>query len=338
MEYLSELEASVFFNNLTVELQTYLIGRGGQYSISATDLIRKIPKNLLDNPDDIMTFLRSKDISHIHATSEGGSPNDFYNWIFEDPSVNRSRGADFMENHEIFEAELDNNIDAYFIDLETPDAVLENAPDIEDLFTVTSSDSFESTSNILESNLEGAFGATISTGYVVTRLAKQAMNYLEGIDLKEFRHNSKYRNRVINEAIHDFASGGWEEAAKAIVMGIFIATFPPLRLIFIGQGLASLMALGFRWLSTKKIFPGKVGLAFARIADSLDLIAGFFRKLMKFAERIVDSLVETIIKIAKNIGKKIKEIAIKIYEWLMNFFFPENKNLILDNRILLLSD
>ena len=149
MEYLSELEASVFFNNLTVELQTYLIGRGGQYSISATDLIRKIPKNLLDNPDDIMTFLRSKDISHIHATSEGGSPNDFYNWIFEDPSVNRSRGADFMENHEIFEAELDNNIDAYFIDLETPDAVLENAPDIEDLFTVTSSDSFESTSNIL---------------------------------------------------------------------------------------------------------------------------------------------------------------------------------------------
>ena len=79
-------------------------------------------------------------------------------------------------------------------------------------------------------------------------------------------------------------------------------------------------------------------MAFARIAESLDLIADFFRKLMKFAERIVDSLVETIIKIAKNIGEKVKEIAIKIYKWLMNFFFPENENLILDNRILLLSD
>ena len=148
--YLSDLEALNLFSQIPDSLQSYLIARGGQYGISGTELLRKVPQHLVDNPLDVEEYLRSKDISHIQATSQGGSPNDFNNWIFEDPSINRARGADPMNFHEQI-SEIDNNIDAYLIDSSTPDDLISNAVSV-DIESVIAENNFELLNEFLESN------------------------------------------------------------------------------------------------------------------------------------------------------------------------------------------
>ena len=109
-----------------------------------------------------------------------------------------------------------------------------------------------------------------------------------------------------------------------------IVSFPPLRYLLIGKYTAGLMSLGFRWLSARKFLSGKVGLAFARIGDSLDNIASFFKKLFKFAEVLIDRLVEIVISVAKKIGKIIQTIAQEIFDWIMNFFDPKNERKVIN--------
>jgi hypothetical protein len=54
--------------------------------------------------------MQLKDISHIEPLSKGGNPAGD-NWLLEDSSVNRSRGAETMTNQEIVAAEADSIID-----------------------------------------------------------------------------------------------------------------------------------------------------------------------------------------------------------------------------------
>ena len=93
-------EAQAIIDGLPDDVADYISNRGGNHGIDQIDLIRKTPSELHDNPAAMEAFMRSRDISHYHATSKGGCPNCFDNWMFEDPSINRSRGNDYMTPEE----------------------------------------------------------------------------------------------------------------------------------------------------------------------------------------------------------------------------------------------
>ena len=118
---LKSVEALKIFADLPEVLQAYMTGRAGEYGIPAHELLQKMPQMLLDNPVEIFKFLKSKHISHLKAISEGGSENSFWNWTFEDGSVNMSRQADPMRLEEFLDAQIDSKNDALAIEFGTPD-------------------------------------------------------------------------------------------------------------------------------------------------------------------------------------------------------------------------
>ena len=91
------------------ELMEYLTDRGAPYGISAGELYESIPENARE-PKVAYEFMQLKDISHIEPLSKGGQPAGD-NWLLEDSSVNRSRGAETMTPDEINTAQADNIID-----------------------------------------------------------------------------------------------------------------------------------------------------------------------------------------------------------------------------------
>ena len=91
------------------ELMEYLTQRGAPYGITAEQLLDAIPKNARQ-PQVAYEFMQLKDISHIQPLSEGGNPAGD-NWLLEDSSVNRGRGADTMTVAEQHAAVQDNILD-----------------------------------------------------------------------------------------------------------------------------------------------------------------------------------------------------------------------------------
>ena len=92
------------------ELMEYLDNRGSKYGISAGELYEAIPDNVR-NPSDAHEYMQMKDISHKTPLSQGGNPAGD-NWILEDSSVNRSRGAEQMTESERKAAQVDAQHDA----------------------------------------------------------------------------------------------------------------------------------------------------------------------------------------------------------------------------------
>lgn len=92
------------------ELLEYLEMRGGKYGIPAIDLLEAIPESARE-PEMAYEFMQMKDISHKVPLSQGGDPAGD-NWVLEDSSVNRSRGAQTMTDQEVAAAEADAQVDA----------------------------------------------------------------------------------------------------------------------------------------------------------------------------------------------------------------------------------
>ena len=92
------------------ELMEYLTERGAPYGISAEELLTQIPESAR-SPKVAYEFMQLKDISHIEPLSKGGNPAGD-NWLLEDSSVNRSRGAETMTEGEIVAANNDSIVDA----------------------------------------------------------------------------------------------------------------------------------------------------------------------------------------------------------------------------------
>ena len=92
------------------ELMEYLEMRGDKYGIPATELLEAIPEDAR-TPEVAYEYMQEKDISHKVPLSKGGeSAGD--NWILEDSSVNRSRGAETMTTEEEATAHADGEADA----------------------------------------------------------------------------------------------------------------------------------------------------------------------------------------------------------------------------------
>lgn len=139
-----EIEPFETPESLPPEIYDYLKERGDVYGIPVKDLLDKVPDVLKHHPNLIQAFVQSKDISHVIAVSNGGSPNDPDNWIFEDGSPNSARKAKTMTDTEIVSAACDSLYDSHLlVDLVynkalTLDTLLEYEDVIEDVFNSTS--------------------------------------------------------------------------------------------------------------------------------------------------------------------------------------------------------
>ena len=92
------------------ELMEYLTERGAPYGISAQQIFEQIPANAR-SPKVAYEFMQLKDISHIEPLSKGGNPAGD-NWLLEDSSTNRARGAQTMTTSEQTAAKADAVVDA----------------------------------------------------------------------------------------------------------------------------------------------------------------------------------------------------------------------------------
>ena len=95
----------------------YLYERAARHDITVDELLEFTPPSVADDYTEAAEFWEQRDISHIHPQSTHPHlADDPSNMMPEDPSDNRSRGAEVMTKAEIEAAELDNEVLAESID------------------------------------------------------------------------------------------------------------------------------------------------------------------------------------------------------------------------------
>ena len=100
------------------QAEIYLVDRAANQGITVDELLEMTPSSVADNPVESATFWQQRDYSHIKPVSTHPElADDPDNAMPEDPSSNRSRGAEVMTAQEQAEAHLDNEILAMQIDI-----------------------------------------------------------------------------------------------------------------------------------------------------------------------------------------------------------------------------
>ena len=100
------------------QAEIYLDTRAYNEGISVDDLLDMTPSSVADNPVESAMFWQQRDYSHKLPTSQyPWLSDDPDNAMPEDPSVNRSRGAEEMTEMDILIAEEDNEVLAQTIDI-----------------------------------------------------------------------------------------------------------------------------------------------------------------------------------------------------------------------------
>ena len=320
-------EAIEIFENMPEVVQSFLQARAGRHGIAAHELLQKIPRHLLDNNVEIFNFVKSKDISHVIATSKGGSSSSFNNWIFEDIGPNRSRGNDPMGLQEYLQAQIDNGVDAVGIEFGTadPGSPGYNAA-FKQAFNIDSSVELEVDPDLISNALNDASSLSdglwdgmgdalveigIPIGYLTFRLGfGGVIPFLRSVDWKQFLSSSQYRNKTVSRAFRAFRQGGWKDTAKAFLIGFLISVFPPLAYFMSAIGLTGLAAMGTRWLANKTInVCGPLGVFLHQIADVLEKAHQFLKNVLNSLDKIVDVVVYAASTTAKRIVKVGKEFA-----------------------------
>lgn len=113
----------VKFSELSKETQDYINqrfeqhGMSGEHAFDNTNIFTDELKNLSN--EDMIAYLRKKDISHINPQSEFPDQSDNYENIFlEDASINRERGAEIANENEIEQARIDQIEDTKDLDID----------------------------------------------------------------------------------------------------------------------------------------------------------------------------------------------------------------------------
>lgn len=339
-------EAMKAFHQLPEALQAYISQRGGEYGIPPHELLMKIPAHLQDNAIELYRFIKSKDISHLIATSNNGDPGTFTNWIFEDAAVNRARQADPMAIEDYLDAQLDSHVDATQIEFGTPDPgsfeynqtfaeafgfEQANSIDLSDFaFSLNGEGVAKSVIEAGESIQVGAMDATkqlweglgeslSEVGIPVTYIAMKGFGgvlpFMRSIDWKEFRECGHYRQSTLARALRVFREGGWETAAKAIVIGFMISAFEPMTYFIAAVGLTGVAALGTRWLANKVLrFSGPVATALNQIADLLASAHAFLKRALDTMEKVVEVVIEVATSVTKKVVKAGTQFANAVYQ------------------------
>jgi hypothetical protein len=111
------------FSQLSKEAQDYINqrfeqhGMSGEHAFDNTDIFTDEVKDLSN--EDMVAYLRKKDISHINPQSEFPDQSDNYDNVYlEDASTNRERGAEIANEDEIEEARIDQVEDTKDLDVD----------------------------------------------------------------------------------------------------------------------------------------------------------------------------------------------------------------------------
>lgn len=95
----------------------YLYDRAIAHDMTVGELLSRTPESVSDCYIESADFWQSKDISHIYPQSTHPELADVPgNIVPEDPSVNRSRGAEVMTDQEVATAVSKADADAELID------------------------------------------------------------------------------------------------------------------------------------------------------------------------------------------------------------------------------
>ena len=107
------------------EATSYLLDRGDRYGLSLDQVKQMIPSSIRGDVIKSAEFAELRELSHdLSQSSHPELANDPSNIMFEDPSVNRSRGPDEMTDYEELMATLDNELLAARMNLDIiPDFV-----------------------------------------------------------------------------------------------------------------------------------------------------------------------------------------------------------------------
>ena len=102
-----------------IQAELYLQDRAYNEGITVEELLDMTPSSVSDDPIESATFWQGRDYSHVMPVSTHPHlADDADNAMPEDPSVNRSRGAEPMTELEKMIAEYDNELFAAQIDAE----------------------------------------------------------------------------------------------------------------------------------------------------------------------------------------------------------------------------
>ncbi|MBC1262476.1 hypothetical protein FQK07_14710 [Synechococcus sp. BSF8S] len=334
------------FYRLPEALQAYISQRGGEYGIPPHELLMKIPANLHDNAIELYQFLKSKDISHLIATSNNGDPAEFSNWIFEDAAANRARQADPMAIEDYLDAQLDNHVDATQIEFGTPDPgspgynqVFSEAfgfepaasVDLNDFVSTLSGEgvgksvivagqpiqvgAMDATNQLWDGLGESLAEVGIPVTYVAMKGFGGVLPFMRSIDWKKFRECGHYRQSTLARALRVFREGGWKTAAKAIVIGFMISAFEPMAYFIAAVGLTGVAAMGTRWLANKVLkFSGPVATALNKIADLLASAHAFLKRALDTMEKVVEVVIEVATNVTKKVVKAGAQFANAVYQ------------------------
>ena len=318
-------EAMEIYEKMPEVVQNFLMTRSGPHGIAPHELLQKIPRILLDNNVEIFNFIKSKDISHVIATSKGGSSSNFSNWIWEDAGPNRSRGNDPMGFQEYLQAQLDNNVDAMGIEFGAADpgspgynAAFKQAFDVDSNVELDiDADLISETLNNASVTSDGLWGGMgealteigIPIGYLTFKVGfGGVIPFLKSINWKLFLTSAQYRNKTLGRAFTAFRQGGWKDTAKAFVIGFLISIFPPLAYFMSAIGLTGLSAMGTRWLANKVIkVNGPLGSFLHRVSDILDKAHQFLKNILNSFEKVVDVVINT----ASNVVSKVVAVGME---------------------------
>ena len=107
------------------EAISYLLDRGDRYGLSLDEVKQMIPSSIRGDVIKCAEFAEMRDLSHdLSQHTHPELANEASNIMFEDPSVNRSRGPEQMTDYEELMATLDNELLAARMNLDIiPDFV-----------------------------------------------------------------------------------------------------------------------------------------------------------------------------------------------------------------------
>jgi hypothetical protein len=124
------------FSELSKEAQDYIDqrfeqhGMSGEHAFDNTNIFTEEVKDLSN--EDMIAYLRKKDISHINPQSDFPDQSDNYDNVYlEDASINRERGAEIATEGEIEDARIDQVEDTKDLDVDE-DGVQDISGDIDD--------------------------------------------------------------------------------------------------------------------------------------------------------------------------------------------------------------
>lgn len=91
------------FDSLDTAQKQYFYNLASKGDSSAREIFDTLPEAIQDSPEEVETFLDTRDASRI-ISGENGGDYSADNLTWEDASLNRSRGADNMTDFEVTQA------------------------------------------------------------------------------------------------------------------------------------------------------------------------------------------------------------------------------------------